>query len=310
MSDVSKLEVCEGAGLGLAGAIEAIAGMAQKPEVLELNAGPYQRTVVVVDGQGRVMPPEKFSTGRMPQSVAMDSLADFVGYVWGEVGRRWGVSVDFAPEGPTGEALIPCTGAPDTLAAGDPGEGLRMEVFVGANRVVGDLLVGREEVHEVRMDLTLAPEFRVLQSLRRGVSQRELWKALTVDLRDEVSEALLLQVSQLAILNDTKATFKIDSSGLTKKSASAGISIVLGEGQAAQLQQDWKYTGRVFQCIENKFVIELRLEVEESEKEGVVFRMHLLREDRVMEEARKVVAGGLRGGLPAYVPVYLGTRTT
>lgn len=277
-ASLTKLEVCEGAGLGLVGVMERVEELAVRPQLVELDGGPHGKRVLVVPGSGQAAFVQGLETGLPRRGVWVDSVGDFGAYVEAAAART------------------------------STREG-RVEVWVGTESVVGNLAAGTLVEDGVSLGLDYAPEFSALLSLGdvgRPVDQKTLWRRLMVDLRDEVSEVLVAQIASCSVAANSSSESRIELSGVTSSSGAAGVKVKLGVSEA-QVQCDWTYKGRVYACLEQQFEVPLRLEVVASGG-SLGFVLHVLRKDRVLEQARNAVAEVLLKVLPAGVPVYLGRQ--
>jgi len=185
-------------------------------------------------------------------------------------------------------------------------------IFVSANHVDVDLQYKQHNENAQFVSLRLEPseEFRALEFLMKGdVGQKDLWRALITTLHGCLDQSLLMTIQQIDFKAAEQDTVKIDVSGITSNAGGRHVEVTYpatgGEGsQTTTLEVDWKWTGRIWECFDREFEIDLRLELDTSD--GLSFTFHPRRLESVMRTARLALVDHIADGLPKQFTVHEG----
>lgn len=182
-------------------------------------------------------------------------------------------------------------------------------IFVGEEKVYADAAYGSREGHRATLPLDHSEEYAALCQLMEGVGQKKLWRLLIGDLDGCFDMALLLQVSNLEFADDSRATVKIDASGLGDAAARQcfRVSLAGADGPAsATLTLDWTWRGRVWRCFEEECDIAVRLELVKLKDGGLLFVFHPKRLSEVIDNHRQRLVERIRAGAPERFTVHEG----
>lgn len=209
---------------------------------------------------------------------------DKVHYVDSATGEKW--PVDKAPVWPRAQvasvdSLIAYLNGP--LCAGVEDQA----VFVDDKTVLGAAGYNRHTSHNVVLLLKPSPEFAALETLMRGVAQKELWRLLISDLHKAMPDELLLQVGQLKVSASSDKEVTINPTGLGSESNSGALSIQCASPKGMDtkvINLDWTWKGRRWSAFDTEYEVKLRLEV--SVEDGLRFTFHALLLDDMLQKAR------------------------
>jgi len=186
-------------------------------------------------------------------------------------------------------------------------------VFVGVNRAVANLNYLEHSTHQVTLNLIPSEEHDALERLIEGVSQRELWRLLISDLKGCIDPGLLLAVGSIKAVQKSDIATEIDVTGISDQKGASSVTITYpalgskGGTQTAAIPVDWTWKGRIWECFDQEFSINLRLELD-TEKGPLVWRFHPERQDRVWREARQALVERLQVDLAGRYLVYEGEQ--
>jgi hypothetical protein len=130
-----------------------------------------------------------------------------------------------------------------------------------------------------------------------GVDQRTLWRLLVTDLADAMDNELFLSVGKIQVAAKRGSDVEIDVSGLSNESSESRIEVrfpqnAQGDMKSAQIQTDWSWKGRIWECFEREYEIQLRLELKVDE--GLAFHFHARRLQQVLRDARRELVTHVR----------------
>lgn len=173
-------------------------------------------------------------------------------------------------------------------------------VFVNGSNVVADLQYQKPGSHRAILRLEHSEEFNALNALFKGVSQKELWRLLMTKLHGCLSDTLLFEISSLKISGGDTVTSQIQKSGLANGESKRVMKIQnvdpkVGVGDF-ELSLEWTWTGRIWECYDTEYEIELHLELA---FDGPKFTFHPRRLDKVLNQAKQDLVGTLQGNLSA-----------
>lgn len=177
-------------------------------------------------------------------------------------------------------------------------------VFVSDDAVTADIAYGKHKTDTATLSLERSAELSELACFFEPSMQRELWLSLIGELDGCFDESLFLSIAQLKMTKTNEAQATIQESGVVESGGSARIHVGYGEKQT-DIPVLWEWSGRAFECWDEGFNLECRLEVDA--REGLTFRFHPRRFGRFMDEARAKLVKELTSRLTNQFTVHEGT---
>ncbi|MEN6536478.1 MAG: hypothetical protein ABFD89_22675 [Bryobacteraceae bacterium] len=172
-------------------------------------------------------------------------------------------------------------------------------VFVGETQILAELAYMERRRETAGTALRESEEFRGLMELTKGVAQKRLWELLVTVLFDSMNKGLLLQIQNLGVKIEKDGEISIQRSGLTDAKVSAKMTITCAKAGKAdergEVNLDWTWKGRIWECWDREFEIPLTLEL--NVDEGLRFIFHPNRLETRLREARLALAAHLQGKL-------------
>jgi hypothetical protein len=186
----------------------------------------------------------------------------------------------------------------NSVRSGD-GSGI---IFVGADKVLAHLDYMAIVNQTASLPLAKSEEFTALAGLFSGVNQKDLWRALLTKLDGCLPLELLLQISNLNIKVTGESALAVERVGLESKREAQSIRVTCddakGKGsQTADIGVNWTWKGRIWEAFDQEFEIELTMEIDT--KNGLVFRFHPKRLEKVMRAARLALVAQIKGQVTA-----------
>lgn len=166
-------------------------------------------------------------------------------------------------------------------------------VFVGGEFATANMAYDSNYVHEASLPLHVSEEFDALQELTKGVSQKELWRALVTDLADSFPVSLRLAISNLAMTNTEGQQVKISDVGLSEESAQRKAVIIFPSQKAGEtdttkeLDLDWTFVGRYRECFDHTIAVPIRIELMVEQGEPPMFIFHPLGLPTILRKYRQ-----------------------
>ena len=129
---------------------------------------------------------------------------------------------------------------------------------------------------------------------RGGLGQEAFYDLLNDGLAGAIDEALIVQVSTLEVVLNSKTGAKINASATkTDTGWAQSLEIKNGEGGAARFGREWVWSGRVFKGMDVERYIACVLEIKMKDA-APVFRLIPRAIDDVLDSAMGEVAGNLK----------------
>lgn len=198
---------------------------------------------------------------------------------------------------------------------------LQPVVFVGKDAIVAPLQYPTTDPSSVRVALALSEEYAALQKLTSGVTQKQLWRLLTTDLHGCIGQpptdaapfapdlSLALDVAGLQADSRNVSEIQIDRTGVTNRAGSSRLTLNIIDSvngsRPWNVQTEWAWRGRIWDCFNAEVLIHLTLEIIETER-GLLFQFHPRRLQSVLRCARTELVGHLRVELKDVCLVYDG----
>lgn len=176
-------------------------------------------------------------------------------------------------------------------------------IFVGGDFVTANMSYRSNIVHEASLPLHVSEEFNALMELTKGVSQKELWRALVTDLADSFPISLRLAISNLAMTNTEGRQVQISDVGLSEESAQRKATIIFPSQKAGEtdttkeLDLDWSFVGRFRECFDHVIKVPIRIELSVEQGEAPIFTFHPLGLPTIMREYRHVLVAHIIEGV-------------
>jgi len=162
-------------------------------------------------------------------------------------------------------------------------------IFVSRDNISARLKYQAVDPECATLPLVESEEMKAIRTVAAGVSQKELWRLLNTKLFGCISSELLLGIATIKLSSKTEAEIVIDEVGQAEMKGSDGTAISWHCGKANDgthrtvIKNRWEWKGRIWECFDEEFAIQLVLEVE---PEGPRFILHPQRLETVLREAR------------------------
>lgn len=184
-------------------------------------------------------------------------------------------------------------------------------VFVGQERVSASLRYADAQQEIVLLPLEASAELRALtDALAVGVKNAELDRLLKTDLHGCLPVELMVQVANLRRVETVKADAEIAASGMIDAVTGRTVRVTYqdtrnGATHEQELQLDWTFTGRIWECFDRMYSVELTVQIE---KDGWVYKFFPRRLEDTLRDARADLVAHLEKHIdPERFSVYEGT---
>lgn len=173
-------------------------------------------------------------------------------------------------------------------------------IFIGDDDVYADLAYGEHVRQCARLSLAHSNERKALDVLALGVTQKELWRLLVNELNGCVDPGIELIISSINVKTNQEASIQINRLGTESGESKRQVEITYPEAKGGasakrSIPETIAWHGRIFECFQEEFVIDLRVEVSES----LEFVLHPMRLERMEREARARLVAEIRTRIAA-----------